>query len=330
MHMFGRLFGLRQAVGVLIVTAVSIIGTLWYWLVEGFSPVAALYQSVITVSTVGFGEVEPLDTSGQIFTVVLILVGVSAVVYALGGFAEVMIESSVDRYVFRRKERALERMHDHTIICGYGRTGVAVARLLPSQERVGVVEADAERVNAAMGDGFVALHGDCTLDETLQAAGVERAARVIICLSSDSEAISTVLSAKVLNPDVQVVTRFSEAGSGRKLRLAGADHVVSPIEMGAQRLVRDAIEPSIGVFLDAALHDPAVGISILPVQVTTGFSGDELRRIEDDAGARVLGRQDADGSVLEAEGPPQAGQTLFVAGRRDELERFAAAVADAS
>ncbi len=321
-----RLFRLRQSVGLLFVTVVAVSGALWYWLVEGFDPVAALYQSVITVSTVGFGEVEPLDTSGRVFTIFLILFGVSAVVYALGGFAEVMIESSVDRFLFRRKERTLERMHDHTIICGYGRTGVAVARLLPSPEPVGIVEADPERVNVAVADGLVAIQGDCTLDETLQAAGVERAARVIICLSSDSEAISTVLSAKVLNPDVQVVTRFSEAGSGRKLLLAGADHVVSPIEMGAQRLVGDAIEPSIGVFLDAALHDPAVGISIFPVPVDVGFSDTEMRRLEGDTGARVLGRQDVDGSILDAAGPPLAGQTLFVAGGPEQLKNFAAEV----
>lgn len=235
----------RQFVGLGVVGGVTIVGAVWYRLVEGISSVDSLYQSVITVSTVGFGEVVPLDTSGRLFTVGLIVLGVASVVYALGGFAELLIESSIERFSFRRKERTLEKMSEHTIVCGYGRTGATVARLLPPGTAVGVIELDPERVDEASEDGFVAIHGDSTSDETLAAAGIARAAQLIVCLSSDSDALSTVLSARVLSPGVRIVTRVDDALAARKLHMAGADHVVSPVEMCARRLVADALDPAL-------------------------------------------------------------------------------------
>ncbi len=315
----------RQLIGLAVVAIVTLLGAAWYWLIEGFSVVNAIYQSVIVVSTVGFGETEPLDTSGRVFTIGLIVVGVASVVYALGGFAELVIESSIRRFSFRRKERTLQRMRDHTIICGFGRTGVAVQQLLPNNENVGVIEIDVDRADAATDAGAVALVGDCTMDETLLAAGIERATRLIICLSSDSDAISTVLSAKLLNPDVRIVTRVSEAGSAHKLRLAGADQVVSPIEMGAQRLVADALEPSVGSFLDAALHDENFGLSIRGFTVMDGGITSTIGALETESGVRIVGIKGSDGNIVD--GPPSSqtiasGQTLIAVGHRDELSQL--------
>lgn len=315
----------RQLVGVAIVAVVTILGAAWYWLVEGFGLVDALYQSVITVSTVGFGETEQLDTSGRIFTIGLIVVGVGSVVYALGGFAEILIESSIRRFTFRRKERTLERMTNHTIICGFGRTGAAVAALLPDEVDFGVIEIDPIRADQATEDGGVALVGDCTLDETLLAAGVERAERLILALSSDSDAISTVLSAKVLNPSIRIVTRVSDVASAHKLRLAGADQVVSPIEMGAQRLVADALQPSVGSFLDAAVHDDSFGFSIRGVTVRSGASPTSIGEIETATGVRVVGIRDGAGHLIDSPArtePVIADQTIIVVGHRDELQKL--------
>lgn len=312
----------RQLVGVFIVAAVTLAGGLWYWLVEGFGPLDGLYQAVITVSTVGFAEIEPLDASGRIFTIVLIVVGVASVVYALGGFAEMLIESSIRRFTFRRKERTLERLEGHTVLCGYGATGGTVARLLPPETKLGVIEKIPERVDEATEDGFVAIEGDSTSDETLRAAGIERARRLIVCLSSDSDAISTVLSARVLNPDVLIVSRVNDYASSRKLRLAGADHVVSPTEMGAQRMVADALQPSMGSFLDAALHSGTTGLSLRTVELGDGFEPTEIDSLEAETGARILGVQDLDGDILEpgeTDGTVRAGQTLLVVGHENEL-----------
>lgn len=315
----------RQLVGVAVVAIVTLLGAAWYWLVEGFGVVDAVYQSVVTVSTVGFGETQPLDTSGRIFTIGLIVVGVTSMVYALGGFAEMLIESSIRRFTFRRKERTLERMNDHTIICGFGRTGAAVAQLLPKDLEYGVIEVDPTRADVAADAGAVALEGDCTLDETLLAAGVERAVRLIICLPSDSDAISTVLSAKVLNPSIRIVTRVSDAASAHKLRLAGAHQVVSPIEMGAQRLVADALEPSVGPFLDAVLHDESFGFSIRSVTVPSGSSSTTIGELEGSSGVRVVGVRDKAGHLIDSPARTEsvvADQTIIVVGHRDELNKL--------
>ncbi len=320
----------KPLVGALIVTGVTSLGAIWYWLVEGFSAIDGLYQSVITVSTVGFGEVQPLDDSGRLFTVVLIVIGVASVVYALGGFAELLIDSSIRRVTFRRKERTLERMTGHTIVCGYGRFGAAVAARLPEGSEVGVIERSAERVEVATEAGLVAIEGDSTLDETLVAAGIDRASKLIVCLSNDSDAISTVLSARVLSPETRVVTRVSDPSSAKKLRLAGADHVVSPIEMGAQRLVADAMEPSIGWFLDAALHDETVGLSIRALVVGDVPQDLDRRELESESGVRIVGVHDLDGTVRtfnESESRVQAGQRLLAVGHRDELATLEALVA---
>ncbi|MEE9417316.1 MAG: potassium channel family protein [Acidimicrobiales bacterium] len=314
----------RQLVGVWFVFLVTLIGTAWYWLVENFGFIDALYQSVITVSTVGFGEVEPLDSSGRLFTIVLIIFGVASMVWAVGTFVEMLIDTSISRITSRRKVRTLERMSGHTIVCGYGRTGAAVARLLPSDCTVGVIALGAESAEEATEDGYVVIEGDCTHDETLVAAGIERAERVIICLSSDSDAISTVLSIKVLNPSARVVTRVNHSISTRKLQLAGADQVVSPVQMGAQRLVADSLEPSVGSFLDAALHDESVGLSIRAVVVCDLARQQSPAGIEGATGVRIIGVQDIDGQILEVAASTvlSEGQTVLAAGHRDELAKL--------
>ena len=312
----------RQFVGIAVVAVVTGTGALWYWLVEGFSLVDGVYQAVITVSTVGFAEIEELDTSGRIFTMVLIVVGVASLIYALGGFAEMLIESSIRRFTFRRRERTLERLSGHTVLCGYGSTGGTVARMLPADTKLGVIEKIPERVDQAAEDGHVAIEGDSTSDETLRAAGIERALRLIVCLSSDSDAISTVLSARVLNPDVLIVTRVDNYTAARKLRLAGADHVVSPTEMGAQRIVADALQPSVGTFLDVALHSGNIALSLRTITLDEEFDSSAISSLEAETGARVLGVQDHEGGIVEprqTDGTVHGGQTLLVVGHEDEL-----------
>lgn len=321
--------GGRQWVGVVLVAGVTGIGTLWYWLVENFPPLDALYQAVITVSTVGFGEVHELDQSARLFTIVLISVGVAAMIYALGGFAGMLIESSVDRITSRRKERSLERLTDHVLICGYGRIGVEVARLLPTETRVGVIDVDPDRAAYADSHGHLAIAGDCTLDETLRDGGITRARRLIVCLSHDGDAISTVLSARTLSPGLHIVSRMNTASTGPKLMMAGADHVVSPISMAAQRLVGDTLDPSVGSFLDAALHNPKITLSIRAATCPRRLDEAEILEIENRSGARVLGLQTPHGTVSRS-GPAEAGHVLIAAGHDDELAVFVTLVTSAS
>jgi len=318
-------------IGVGAVVVTTLLGALWYWLVEGFEVIDALYQSVITVSTVGFSEVNELDRSGRIFTVVLIVTGVASVLYAIGGFASLVVESSIRRYIHRRRERNVERMTGHVVVCGFGRTGSLVTARLPKNVSIVVIDEKAELIDAAVELGYAAIEGDCTHDEVLISAGIERAATLIVSLATDSDALSTVLSARILNPALRIVSRVGESHSAKKLYLAGADTVVSPIEMGAQRLVAETLQPSIGTFLDAALHDTNVGYSIEAMKLPDHAGPVVVSEAESATGARIIGVMDHDGQVVEASHTVevvQPGETVFAVGRDGELRVLAAFLHD--
>ncbi|MFT5201141.1 MAG: voltage-gated potassium channel [Candidatus Aldehydirespiratoraceae bacterium] len=317
----------RAIVGVALVAVVTGLGAIWYALVEGFGVVDALYQSVITVSTVGFGEIEPLDTSGQLFTIGLIVVGVGAITFALASFAELLLESALDQLSFRRRGRTLDRLSKHTVVCGYGRTGEAVLELLPPEVVVGLVEHDSDRAAAAERAGWTVLQADCTHDETLHQAGIDRAEVLIVCLANDSDAISTVLSARAANADLRIVTRASDAHSASKMRLAGADQVVSPIDMAARRLVADAVQPDLARFLDTAVHDQSIDVTIRAVRIDGRSQAAQLDHQELEAltGVRIIGSQTDDGQVTDAASfIADSDRTVFAVGIVSDLKALEA------
>jgi len=308
------------------VAIVTAVGALWYGFVEGFDPVDALYQSVITVSTVGFGEVQPLDQSGRMFTIVLIIFGVGAIGFALAGLVELLLESALERIMSRREGRTLDRLSDHLLICGFGRTGQSVADMVPDAEHVGVIELDAERCSAADRSGFVFLEGDCTADEVLERAGVSRARAIIICLTSDSDAISTVLSARAANPDLRIIVRAHDVQTLSKLELAGADRVVSSTDMAARRLVADTFHPELTWFLDNALHNATSELTMRAIRVPANRPNSDLRiaDLEQTGGVRVIGVQQPSGELTAIDkAAPLPDGLLFVAGTAAELTALA-------
>jgi voltage-gated potassium channel len=321
----------RQAIGLGAVLVTTATGSIWYWLVEGFTPLDAVYQAVITVSTVGFAEVEELDRSGRAFTIVLIITGVASVLYAIGAFASSLVESTIRRYALRRRERNVGRLTGHIVICGYGRTGATVANLIPADTKAVAIDHVRQRVDEAIEHGFIGIEGTCTSDDVLIEAGIERASALIVAVASDSDALSTVLSARVLNPDLRIVSRVEEHDSMKKLRLAGADQVVSPLEMGAQRLVADTLQPSIGSFLDAALHDTSIGYSMQALVLGADRPPMDVTQAEMATGARIIGVMDAEGHVVEAShtsNDVQPGSTILAVGLDAELQALAHHVVD--
>lgn len=233
----------RLLAGLALIFGVTAIGAAWYAFVEGFSALDAIYQSVVTVTTVGFGEVQPLDQSGRIFTIALIIVGVGSIGVTLVGIVEALLESTMTRLTVRRKERSLDRLSNHLVVCGFGRVGQSVLSLLDDDTDVAIIEIVPVACDAAERRGLTVVEGDSTDDETLRRAGVDRASTLLVCLGSDSDAISTVLSARSINNGLRIVSRANEHQSINKLRLAGADEVVSPIDMAARQLVADAMNP---------------------------------------------------------------------------------------
>lgn len=250
---------LRQRLFIFVVVLLLVIGggTAWYWLIEGWNALDALYMTVITLTTVGFQEVEPLGARGRLFTTFLILLGVGTVAYGLSTIGEYLLTSGViERLQKRGVMREIKKMDQHAIICGAGRVGMTAAATM---EEMGttfvIIDEDPEDLEEARDRGWVVLDGDATRDEVLQDAGIERAAGLLVCTGSDATNLFIVLSARSLNPNLLIVSRSVDAASDAKIRRAGADKVISPYQIGGRHMANLALRPHVTEFLDVVTLD---------------------------------------------------------------------------
>jgi voltage-gated potassium channel len=307
---------------------VAVVGTLWFWFIVGWDFPDSLEQTVTTVTTVGLGEVRPFDTSAKYFSVILSIVGVSAGLFTLGAVFEEQLEDSLARYGRRRMDRRIARFERHVILCGYGRVGSQIARLLDTAEIV-VVDLDERRLADAGDAGYAVVSGSCTEDDVLRAAGIERAATLIISLGSDADAMSTTLSERAMNAGLRIISRANEVSSEAKLLRAGCDRVVNPLSQGAHRLASFAQQPDVADFLGEVVHDEEVEFRLEELLIPDGSAlagvalGDaHLRR---NSGALVLAMRRPDGSFVsipDPELPLEPGTTLIAIGTGDQLERL--------
>lgn len=310
------------------------IGCVGFRVIEGYSFFDAFYMTLITITTVGYQEVHPLHRTGRIFNSFLILFGVSAMFFAVGVMTQTIIEMELqDRFGRRRKRRAIMRMKDHYIICGYGRVGRnAASELQQAGVPFLVVDRNEQRVERATQAGMPALHADATRDESLREAGVERAKGFIAALATDADNVFVILSAKTLNPRLTVVTRASEEDAEEKLRRAGADTVFSPYSMAGHRLAQALVRPHVVQLLDFASKAVGLNVSMEQLQVVAGSKfiaqaiGDLAAR---EAGVIVLAIRKADGRMVF--NPPAAtqvaeGDVLIVMGEQPGLRSLEGAL----
>ncbi len=314
----------RVQLGVALLGAVMTLGTLGY-VAFGFGVLDALYQTVTTVTTVGFREVQPLGGGEQVFTIVLILVGVGTALYTLSAFIETLLEGQM-RGVFgrQRMERKINGMHDHVIICGWGRVGRAIAKELDAagQEYV-VVDADHERLESVIGPSVL---GDATADDVLEQAGVRRARALVAALDNDAGNLFVTLSARSFGPDLFIVGRVRVEDNEEKLRRAGADRVINPQSIGGARAGAYLLQPHVTEFLDVVMHDAEIQFRLEEVVVPEGsaLAGASIREahIRDRTGALVLAVRQPDHSFITNPAPEhtiEPGQVLIVIGTKDEL-----------
>lgn len=308
--------------GVLILATVAVVGTGWFWFVEEWSFVDSLYMTVVTVSTVGFAEIRPLDSSGQLFTIVLIVFGVGAVLYSLAAVWAEVLESELFQVGRRRMQRQISRLEGHTVLCGYGRVGRTIASILRESGPVVVVDTEEERCDAAVEAGYLAVNGDATDDLVLDLAGLPKAKILVVSLESDGDAISVALSAQAQNPDLHVVARANSAHNEGKLVQAGVDHVVNPLEIGAKRIAAFARQPAVADFIDVAMHGGSLEYSLEEIRVPhnspiDGLALSDARIRTGSGGALVLALRDAQGTFHSNPAPStqlRAGTTMIVIG----------------
>lgn len=241
--------------GIVGIAGIFSVGTLWYWLIEKWSWSEAIYMTTITLSTVGFSEVRPLEARSRLFTIWLIIMGVISIGYIANRFTEALLQGYFQEgFRQRQRMREIEALTNHYILCGYGRTGHQIALEFEAEGIPFVIlDARPEVIEEAKQHGYVVLQGDATLDESLTAAGIERAACLVAALRSDAENLYTVLSAKSLNPRIRAIARASAAEAIQKLKRAGADAVVSPYVTGGKRLAAAAVRPRVMDFVDGII-----------------------------------------------------------------------------
>ena len=243
----------RIYVALILLLILIITGTEGYILISGFSFIDALYMTVITISTVGFKEVQPLDLYSKIFTIFLIFTSVTIYGYVISVITEYISNNSlIEELKFKKVQRKIDKLKDHAIVCGYGRNGKqAIARLKSYDKPCLVIENDAELIkDIEMHGNLMFVKGDATDDEALQRAGILNANSLITTLPSDANNLYVVLSARQLNKNCTIVSRASNDSSYSKLIIAGADNVIMPDKLGGAHMASLVVTPDIMEFID--------------------------------------------------------------------------------
>lgn len=259
---------------VALLSAVILSGTLGYMVIEGWGAWDAFYMAVITVTTVGYREVHDLSFFGQVWTVLLLFSGVGSALYVFTLLATVVVEGGLDQRLRKRRQaRMLTTLEDHFIVCGYGRIGSIIAAQL-RQQNVGfvVIERDPARLQAAMMDGLLAVQADASHEDVLKRVGIEKARGLIAAVGTDAENVYTVLSARVLRPDLFIVGRAEGEDASRKLLRAGANRVVSPYQIGAVQMAQTAIRPAVVDFMTLATSSDNLELAMEEITVEKGSS----------------------------------------------------------
>ncbi len=320
----------RIRVGLAILGVVIVVGTTGYVLIEGAPLLDALYMVLITITTVGYGEVIDLSSVGRLWTLGVLVIGFGVALYTAATTIEYLIELSSVR-TRRRMERQAARLSGHTIVCGFGRVGSGTWRALRDQGiDVVVIESDPERVAAAEASGALVITGDATHNHVLELAGIHEADALIACVSDDSDNLVIALSSKALRPELRVVCRASDPESEGKLRLAGADAVVAPQAVGAERLALMAREPELAQIFDVVVAGSPVEFHVEELQVTPNCSvaGQTIEnsKIREKSGAIVVAVEEPGGSVKvnpDPGTPIRVGERLVVVGTRAQVEAAA-------
>jgi voltage-gated potassium channel len=317
---------LKAFVGIGIVIA---IGTLGYHFIEGWTLLEGLYMTVITITTIGFKEVSELSDSGRIFTLAIIFLGIGMVTYAFVTGSRMIIEGEIQNILTRRRYmKAIEKIHDHFVICGYGRMGSFICQQLHLRNiPFVVVENKPELQDKIMEDGFLLSPGDATEETVLINAGIHRARGLVSVVQTDADNVYVVLTTRELNPDIEIIARAGEEAAEKKLMRAGATRVISPYRIGGMRLVMGIIKPAVMSFLELAMDQRKLDVDVEEVRVVahSSYSGKKLidTDIRRELNLIIIAIKKSDGRMVFNPGPEtviEDNDTLIAMGERGNLK----------
>lgn len=312
---------------------VLLVGVLGFKIISEYSWVDAVYMTVITITTVGFGEVQPLDDNAKIFTVFLILSSVVIVGYALSIITEYILSSNnLEDLKKKKMQKKIDELQNHTIICGYGRNGrQAAKKLLSYNKPFVVIEKNKEIIESNQDDKVPMVFGNANEDDVLIQAGLDRASTLITALPSDADNLFVVLSARQLNKKACIISRASQETSYQKLKLAGANNVILPDIIGGDHMASLVVVPDLIEFIDNLAVGGNEDVNIEEIDVDKLYNtSSKVQTIKDldlrnKTGCTVIGYKGSDGEYIvnpEAEIKLVPHSKVIVLGRPEQIQKM--------
>lgn len=319
--------GKRFAIDVIRLVGFVLAGSLGFMLIEQWDFLDSLFMTVITLTTVGYGESHPLSPNGRIYTIFLIFVGVGVVLYLLSDMVEIFLRFNLGA---RRMRHKIAKLNNHHVVCGYGRSGQEVINhFLLNDIPFVLIELNQEKAKQAMEEGLLVLHGDASDDELLIQAQVTKARGIVCALSDDSANTFIALSARGLNEKIKIVCRAANPGSEAKMRRAGADMVISPYVICGKRMAASVTHPLVTEFLDVVMHTPGYDLRMeqMTLAPRSALVGAALKdaNIKQASGAMILA-VNQNGKLMSNPSPDlvfQAGDDLIALGTEQQLKKLA-------
>jgi voltage-gated potassium channel len=314
----------------LILLSLWLIGTIGYVLIDNFSWFDAFYMTIITVATVGYGEVAPLSINGKLFTAFLIITSFGTFAYAVSSITKFVIDGEFNEFFKNRKlNSTIEKLSNHVIICGYGRNGRQAAQVLKKHKKRFVVIENKTALTSTLNHKFsdLVITGDSTQDEVLIKAGILRAQALITTLPLDADNLFIVLTARNLNKNLTIISRASEDNSDTKLKIAGANNVIMPDKVGGAHMASLVMKPDVMEFIDHITAE--VGDNISLEEISFDRIPEELKNktlkdleIRNRSGANIIGYKTAQGEYIvnpSADTLIIAESKLFVLGTQEQI-----------
>lgn len=319
------------AISIALSLLILVTGTAGYMIIEDWRFLDALYMTIITISTVGYREVNQVGDIGRVFTIFLVLIGVGFTFYVMAAVVQFMVEGRVRIIMGRRRlDKQIDRLKNHYIVCGYGRIGRVLCRNLQrTPYDLVVVEKNPDLIPVMDEDGVLYLDGDAADEANLLKAGIRRARGLVAALATDTDNVFLVLSARQLAPELNIIARASQEGAKNKLRAAGANSVESPYEMGAASMAHRIIRPTVTNFLDLAFAHARKDIQMeeIPVSEKSRLTNIPLKDsgIRQDFNLIIIAIKKPDGTMLfnpSFEAALMPDDTVIAVGEEENLQKL--------
>lgn len=286
---------------------IVLLGTFGYHFIEGWTLFESLYMTIISLTTVGYGEIHTLSSGGKIFTMILIITGISNFAIVIRNLSlQVLKPLFGNTYREKKMEKTLKNIKDHFIICGFGRIGRDVCEnLINSDIKIVIIDSDLER--SPLEHKIPVIHGDASSEEVLIKAGIARAKGLVSTVNTDAGNVFITLTARELNPGLFIIARYEIESTKGKLKRAGADHVINPYQIGSDKISQIIIKPTISKILDFAHQKGHFELSIEELEIKDNHPliGQKIRDcgIRDRFNVIIIAVEKTNGEIVTNPGP---------------------------